>query len=146
MMRAKDNKAQWGGATICNVVYHKRFKRKGGVVPEFSWTIKRGTHKPPAHKALWVQAKAAAEDVREGKFIPEGDLQLARFYLRPAHSVRRNVCWFKKNLVFVDIVGKHHFYRLPKNVAEKAILRQSKPPECQPLKRKKNKKKVGAKR
>lgn len=136
-MRAADGKRYHGGRTICKVVWHKRVKPGGKVVPEFSWTILPAAQRIPADEAAWRRASAAADAVYDGAWKSEGDLWYARYYLRPEHSRQHNVCWFKKSLVAVGVVGRHHFYREPQSERERVQLLRRKPQECQPEKKKK---------
>lgn len=106
--RALDNRPDFGGGSICKVVYAVRQNADGTFTSQFSGPVYQAVTLPDDHPAL-VRAEFNARKVLLGGWKPEEKLRSARFYLRPEHADQRRASWFKKR-IFLAKVGNHHFY------------------------------------
>ncbi|HVZ75995.1 MAG TPA: cell wall hydrolase [Candidatus Paceibacterota bacterium] len=104
LMRARDNRQEWGGSSILGVVF------KGH---QFSWTSSKAKAKLPQGPA-WDKAVAVATWVALGFFEAPDVLIEARYYMNPDTSNPSNRCWMATHMVQVGVVGNHYFYREPK--------------------------------
>ncbi|HVV38809.1 MAG TPA: cell wall hydrolase [Candidatus Paceibacterota bacterium] len=102
LMRAADNRKQWGGKTIKGVVF------KGC---QFSWTCDPKIKQKAPSGLAWEKAKAIATWVALGFFEPPGELlKNARYYMNPDTSDPENRCWMATTFRQAGIVGNHYFY------------------------------------
>lgn len=137
--RAAANKAIWGGAEICDVVFYKRSK-----VCQFSFACLPAARRTPKGGAAWDYSLAIARDELAGKStLQESSI---RYYLNPALTPLRNVCRFRKEFVAVVEAGRHEFFREP-TPEERVELARNDPTECrQAAQASKSKKKKFAKK
>lgn len=115
--RAKDNKSYWCGSDIHDVVYCKN---------QFSFTL---NPEGPIEGWQWNLAQQIAYEQLAGYFTPEPHMVNVRYYHVPEYSADKNVCWCKKQNVFVAAIGMHNWYRLAAE-HEAAELKATDPPEC----------------
>lgn len=131
--RSRHNRRHWGGGDLHDVVY-KRAARKGGIVVcQFSWTCMRAATREPGIAGLWQQALSIARDELAQRFMPPSHLKGATHYLNAKDSARRNVCWFKTNLVELgkaDEESRHVFYREPTDAERRLLPKPKAVPEC----------------
>jgi len=104
--RAKDNRREWGGGTICGVVFHRE---KG--VCQFSFACLPRARRTPRKGRLWDISAEIARDEIEGE--NEGPDHAIRYYMNAELASLRSVCWFRRWLVRVIEAGRHEFFREP---------------------------------
>ena len=103
--RAKANRAEWGGSTICGVVFHKN-KHNGKC--QFTFVCKgRGVPQPTARG--WEESKTVAQAELEGR--NEGSSDAIRYYMNAPLSNPETACKFRKEFVRVTAAGSHEFFR-----------------------------------
>jgi cell wall hydrolase len=120
--RAKANRRIWGGADICDVVFHMR----AGVC-QFSFACLRSGRRTPKGGPAWRYSLTIAQDELAER--SEVQARLIRYYMNPGLTSDRNACRFRKEFVPVVEAGRHHFFREP-TAAERAALVASEPIEC----------------
>ena len=104
LKRAEDNREQWGGNRIVDVVFKKK---------QFSWASKSKIAKLLPHGPAWDKAIAVATWVALGFFEPPAVLVDARYYVNSQTAEHKNLCWMATTLMRVGFVGNHDFYREP---------------------------------
>ena len=63
LARAADNRHDWGGRSLCSVVYHANVsKKKRLIVAEFSWTRNKNAQHWPQRVWAWTQAVWVAHE------------------------------------------------------------------------------------
>ena len=128
--RAKDNLSEFGGPSICGVVFQRNVREDGKLIAEFSWTSTRSLAERPRKVVPWNNAWRIAERWLNGDGEVGELLTGARYYLNPEHASPAGLCWFKRNAVPLGpTVGNHAFYRRPASVSEWMEVR-SVPAEC----------------
>lgn len=142
--RAKaNNKRDWGGSDIHDVVYARKRKRNGITVCQFTWTCKAAAKKEPGVSAKWALAMQIAREELAGKFTPPSHLAGATSYFNPKYSGRSNICEFKTRLILLgkaEPASQHIFYRDPKGTIDKLVLpKRADVEECSPPKKPKKK-------
>lgn len=127
-MRARLDRPDWGGRTLCGVAGHFRVVN-GEKTRQYSGVKDLGKWMP-ADKQAWARAIVAAQIVLRGEYVPPGELRYATYYLVPKDSGLKGRCWFDRELIPIAKVGRHLFYREPLP-EEAATLRASvMPPDC----------------
>jgi cell wall hydrolase len=117
--RARENIAEFGGPSICSVVFHRNVREDGKLIAEFSWTSMRSLAKPRLKAAPWDRAWNIAEQWLDGGGMIREDLKDARYYLNLKNASPAGLCWFSRNTVALGhTVGNHTFYRRPHTVSE----------------------------
>jgi spore germination cell wall hydrolase CwlJ-like protein len=101
-MRALLDLPGYGGPTPCGVALAN--KQFDGI---------RGTAFVPKEPLAWQKALIVAHMVLTKRFVPEGELRFATYYLAPKDASKTGWCWFKRNLIPIGWVGQHLFYREP---------------------------------
>jgi Cell Wall Hydrolase len=104
--RAKANRREWGGPTICGVVFHRA---KG--VCQFSFACLPLARRTPREGPLWDISAEIARDEIEGE--NEGPDRSIRYYMNAELTSLRNVCRFRREFVPVIKAGRHEFFREP---------------------------------
>jgi N-acetylmuramoyl-L-alanine amidase len=128
--RAKENLAEFGGPSICSVVFHRNVREDGKLIAEFSWTSMGSLAKRRLKAAPWTKAWTIAEEWLDGGGSMREDLEGARYYLNLKHASPAGLCWFSRNAVPLGAtVGNHSFYRRPKTVSEWMEVRNV-PADC----------------
>jgi spore germination cell wall hydrolase CwlJ-like protein len=128
--RANDNVVEFGGPSICGVVFRRNVREDGKLIPEFSWTSMRPLAKHRLKAQPWNTAWNIAEQWIDGNGKAREDLSGARYYLNLEHASSAGLCWFRRNAVPLGTtVGNHSFYRRPATVSEWMEVR-SVPPDC----------------
>lgn len=132
--RALKNRPFWGGSEIVKVVYARHTGSNGRVVCQFSWTCMSVKNQVPKLHEKWQEALHIAREELAGKFVPPDRFVGATSYLNPHASARKNICEFKRTLVYlgkIDPHSRHVFYREPTNYNERSALPKIKNiPEC----------------
>jgi spore germination cell wall hydrolase CwlJ-like protein len=142
--RVRAKSLEFGGPTICDVVYHQVFVLKiRKTVAQFSWTLLPEAKQTPKDQQKWEHALQVARDVLSGSFVPDEEYVGAMWYMNPKISEPHNICWFRTTLVSVGTPanGNHEFFRRPLNDSERLGLMALDVPECKPLPKKKTAKK-----
>jgi N-acetylmuramoyl-L-alanine amidase len=117
--RAKENLSEYGGPSICSVVFHRNVREDGKLIAEFSWTSMRALAKARLKAAPWKTAWSVAEHWLDGDGRVPEDLREARYYLNLKNASPSGLCWFRRNAVPLGTtVGNHSFYRRPQTVSE----------------------------
>jgi Cell Wall Hydrolase len=101
--RAKANRPQWGGPTICGVVYYKTTKC------QFSFACLPVARRTPKPGPAWDASAQIAREQLEGK-NDEPD-NLIRYYMNAPLANPRSACMFRKEFVRVTTAGRHEFFR-----------------------------------
>lgn len=101
--RAKANRREWGGSTICGVVFYKRSKC------QFSFACLPLARRTPRPGPAWDASQEIARAELEGRNEETPDL--IRYYMNAPLSNPRSACMFRKEFVRVTIAGRHEFFR-----------------------------------
>jgi hypothetical protein len=101
--RARANRPQWGGPTICGVVFHKTTKC------QFSFVCLPEARRTPKAGAAWDLSARIAREELEGKNA-EPD-SLIRYYMNAPLANPKSACNFRKEFVRVTTAGRHEFFR-----------------------------------
>ena len=119
--RAKANRAEWGGNTICGVVFHKRSKC------QFSFACLPLARRTPRPGPAWDASQEIARAQLEGRNDETPDL--IRYYMNAPLSNPKSACTFRKEFVRVTIAGRHEFFREASS-AERRELEQQNHHDC----------------
>jgi hypothetical protein len=120
--RARANRPQWGGPTICGVVFYKK-----STTCQFSFAclpLARRTARPGAG---WNASAEIAREQMEGRNAHTPDL--IRYYMNAPLSKARNACNFRKEFVRVTTAGRHEFFR-EASTAERRELAAQEHEDC----------------
>ena len=101
--RAKANRKEWGGNTICGVVFYKRAKC------QFSFACLPLARRTPRPGPSWDASQEIARAQLEGRNDETPDL--IRYYMNAPLSNPRSACMFRKEFVRVTVAGRHEFFR-----------------------------------
>lgn len=115
--RAKANRPQWGGSTICGVVFYKRSKC------QFSFACLPLARRTPKPGPAWDASQEIARAQLEGRNDETPDL--IRYYMNAPLSNPRSACMFRKEFVRVTIAGRHEFFREASTTERRELAAQS---------------------
>jgi len=101
--RAKANRREWGGNTICGVVFYKRSKC------QFSFACLPLARRTPRPGPSWDASQEIARAQLEGRNEETPDL--IRYYMNAPLSNPKSACTFRKEFVRVTSAGRHEFFR-----------------------------------
>ena len=116
--RAQENLREYGGRSICSVVFHRNMREDGKLIAEFSWTSMKRLSTRPLRAASWTTAWRIAGDWLEGDFKVPKAMADARYYLNPKDASPAGLCWFRRHAVPLATIGNHRLYRRPQTVSE----------------------------
>ncbi len=102
--RAKANRPEWGGNTICGVVFHKKSKC------QFSFACLPLARRTPKPGPAWEASQEIARAQLEGRNDDETP-DLIRYYMNAPLSNPKSACMFRKEFVRVTAAGRHEFFR-----------------------------------
>lgn len=115
--RAKANRREWGGPTICGVVFYKRSKC------QFSFACLPLARRTPRPGPAWDASQEIARAELEGRNEETPDL--IRYYMNAPLSNPRSACMFRKEFVRVTIAGRHEFFREASTVERRELAVQN---------------------
>jgi Cell Wall Hydrolase len=115
--RAKANRREWGGPTICGVVFYKRSKC------QFSFACLPLARRTPKPGPAWDASREIARAELEGRNDETPDL--IRYYMNAPLSNPRSACMFRKEFVRVTIAGRHEFFREASTTERRELAAQS---------------------
>ena len=115
--RAKANRTEWGGNTICGVVFYKRSKC------QFSFACLPLARRTPKPGLAWDASADIARAQLEGRNDETPDL--IRYYMNAPLSNPRSACMFRKEFVRVTIAGRHEFFREASTIERRELAAQS---------------------
>jgi hypothetical protein len=120
--RANANRPEWGGGTICGVVFHRKT-----VTCQFSFACLPLARRTPKPGPNWDASAAIAREQIEGR---NGDTpRLIRYYMNAPLANPRHACNFRKEFVRVAVAGRHEFFR-EATAAERRELSQQDFEDC----------------
>jgi hypothetical protein len=115
--RAKANRRQWGGSTICGVVFYKTTKC------QFSFVCLPLARRTPKPGPGWDASAYVAREQLEGRNDePNG---LIRYYMNAPLANPKSACDFRKEFVRVTAAGRHEFFREATAAERRDLERQS---------------------
>jgi len=120
--RAKANRPEWGGSTICGVVFYRKT-----TVCQFSFACLPLARRTPKPGPGWDASAEIAREQMEGRNADTPDL--IRYYMNAPLSKARNACNFRKEFVRVTTAGRHEFFR-EATTAERQELAQQDHEDC----------------
>jgi Cell Wall Hydrolase len=120
--RAKANRPQWGGPTICGVVFYQKT-----TTCQFSFACLPLARRTPRPGPGWDASAQIAREQMEGRNADTPDL--IRYYMNAPLSKARNACNFRKEFVRVTTAGRHEFFR-EATTAERRELAQQDHEDC----------------
>lgn len=116
--RAQANRPQWGGSTICGVVFYKKTN-----VCQFSFACLPLARRTPKPGPGWDASAEIARAQLEGRNDePDG---LIRYYMNAPLAAARNACNFRKEFVRVTSAGRHEFFREASTTERRELATQS---------------------
>jgi len=115
--RAKANRKEWGGNTICGVVFYKRAKC------QFSFACLPLARRTPRPGPSWDASQEIARAQLEGRNDETPDL--IRYYMNAPLSNPRSACMFRKEFVRVTVAGRHEFFREASTTERRELGRQN---------------------
>lgn len=125
---------EFGGPTLCGVVYHKTTRIVNGksiTTAQFSWTLASAIKQIPFEWQKWESAQRIAREAWAERYSSDDASKRIMWYMNPRASDLRNACWFRRTLVLVESVGRHQAFREPKTFFERIELLAAKLlPQC----------------
>jgi hypothetical protein len=115
--RAKANRKEWGGNTICGVVFYKRSKC------QFSFACLPLARRTPRPGPAWDASQEIARAQLEGRNDETPDL--IRYYMNAPLSNPKSACTFRKEFVRVTIAGRHEFFREASTIERRELEQQN---------------------
>ncbi len=115
--RAKANRPEWGGNTICGVVFYKRSKC------QFSFACLPLARRTPKPGPAWDASQEIARAELEGRNDDTPDL--IRYYMNAPLSNPKSACAFRKEFVRVAAAGRHEFFREASTAERRELAAQS---------------------
>ena len=115
--RAKANRTEWGGNTICGVVFYKRSKC------QFSFACLPLARRTPKPGPAWDASAEIARAQLEGR--NDETPELIRYYMNAPLSNPKSACMFRKEFVRVAIAGRHEFFREASTTERRELAAQS---------------------
>jgi cell wall hydrolase len=115
--RAKANRREWGGRTICGVVFYKTTKC------QFSFACLPLARRTPRPGLAWDASQEIARAQIEGRNSETDDL--IRYYMNAPLSNPRSACMFRKEFVRVTSAGRHEFFREATSAERRELERQN---------------------
>jgi hypothetical protein len=115
--RAKANRPEWGGKTICGVVFYKRSKC------QFSFACLPLARRTPKPGPAWDASQEIARAELEGRNEETPDL--IRYYMNAPLSNPKSACAFRKEFVRVTTAGRHEFFREATTAERRELAVQS---------------------
>ena len=116
--RAKADRPQWGGKTICGVVFYKKTS-----TCQFSFACLPLARRTPKPGPAWDASAQIAREQLEGRNNETADL--IRYYMNAPLAKARNACMFRKEFVRVTAAGRHEFFREASTAERRELEAQS---------------------
>jgi len=114
LLRRKANRPwEFGGPSICRVVYFVLVHKSGRRTPAFSWTFLSKDKQIPKEMGAWESAQRIARQAWDEQGTLGDPSMKAMWYMNRKATPRHNRRWFDQRLVKVETVGRHEFFREP---------------------------------